>query len=135
MNTAPCRALCLLATFAAAPAASAQSERLSQQSVAAASAVPDAAVEFVAAGGRFSVTAVRPVGTAVRLTLTAAGEGTSFVLEVSGDLVADAGLAVGAVVESVAVSTGHLLLAGGHALAYVPDRRVAELIHHDRLSP
>jgi hypothetical protein len=135
MNASARHAVCFAAALAVAPVATAQSERASEASLAAISAVPDAALELVAAGARFSVTAVRPIGASVQLTLTAVGEGTSFVVQVSADTVVAAGLGVGAVVESVAVSTGHLLLAGGRALAYVPNRRVAELIHHSALSP
>lgn len=135
MNASARLALCLAAALATAPAAAAQSERASGQSLAAMSAVPDAALELVAAGGRFSITALRPVGASVQVTLTAIGEGTSFVLQVSADTVVAAGIGIGAVVESVAVSTGHLLLVGGRALAYVPNRRVAGLMHHEALSP
>jgi hypothetical protein len=121
----------VLASVCFAPLASAQSRTAvaSQHSVAALSQSRAAVVELVEIGGRFSVTAIRPTGGVTHVSLTSAAEGGAFVIQVGAEIVAATGVAVGSIVEAVAVKSGHLLLVGGRALAFVPNQPVAEMMH------
>ena len=125
--------LMTLATSAPALAQSDAASRQSEASLAALSEVPAAAVAVIAEGGRFSVVALRPVGHSVQAVLLGVAAGVEFTVELSAELVAHAGLAVGTVIVATATTVGWLLYAGTTAIAFVPAEAVAAMVHHEAL--
>ena len=122
-----------LACCGAAPL-HAQSEapsRASHRSLAAASELGLAGLDGLAAGVRFSVAALRPLGHAVEVVLTSAATAASVTLILATETVRAAGLAVGSVVTATAVEAGHLLSVAGETIAFVPCAAVAAM-HHSR---
>ena len=125
--------LMTLATSASALAQSDAASRQSEASLAALSEVPAAAVAVIAEGGRFSVIALRPVGHSVQAVLLGVAAGVEFTVELSAELVAHAGLAVGTVIVATTTTVGWLLYAGTTAIAFVPAEAVAAMVHHRAL--
>lgn len=82
------------------------------------------------AGSELIVTALRPVGDAVELALTASATGASAVLRVGADSVRASGVVVGATLVVTAVSAGVLISAGAEVIAFVPNQLAAGMIHH-----
>jgi hypothetical protein len=117
--------------------AQAQSDasRASQKLSAASIALPAASVDLLAAGGAFSVVALRPVGASVEMVLASAADGARISLRVGGEALAASGVVIGTALVATAVSGGYLLWAGSEAVAFVADATLAPLIHRQELRP
>lgn len=125
----------LAGALAAAPAR-AQSDAPSQ--VSAISMEPSEAsaavvVEALPAGSHLVVTALRPVGGMVELSVEAAGHVSITGLRVSAATARATGLAVGTTLMVTAMSAGVLVSAGGEAIAFLPDQLARSLTHHREL--
>lgn len=123
----------LLALAFVAPAASAQSEAVSQVSaisVAPSAIAAGAALSLVADVGELTVLSLQASGHVVVATVRAGSEAVAFTLELSADAVRALGIAVGATLEVVAKVAGWMILSGTEAVAFVPDATAAALIHH-----
>ncbi|MGQ0801141.1 MAG: hypothetical protein ACT4NL_13675 [Pseudomarimonas sp.] len=107
----------------------------SEISVQASIEVPVAMLEGLAAGGTFSVTALRPLGESVELVLASAVEGSTFVLLLSAHSIVMAGLSVGSVVIVTATAAGCILSVGSEVIAFVPSAASAALTHQQALLP
>ncbi len=107
----------------------------SEVSLQASVAVPVATLEMLAAGGHFSVTALRPVGQSVELVLQSAVEGSAVALTLSVDSVAIAAINVGSIIAVSAVTAGFILSVGSEMIAFVPCAAAAALTHHHVLLP
>jgi len=97
--------------------------------------VPMATLEMLAAGGSFSVTALRPVGQSVELVLASTVEGSAFGLMLAADSIALAGVSVGSVVIVTAKAAGCILSVGSEVIAFVPSAAAAALTHQQALLP
>lgn len=136
----PSRCIALtLAMFVLASAAPAQAQsdasRASENLSAASIALPAASVDLLAAGGTFSVVALRPVGASVEVVLASATDGARISLRVGGEALKASGVVVGTALVATAVSGGYLLWAGSEAVAFVADLSLAPLIHRQELRP
>ena len=90
-------------------------------------------LEAVPAGSKLLVTALRPVGNVLELSVESASRGVAVSIEVSAATARATGLVVGSVVEVTAVSAGFLISAGAEAIAFIPDALCRSLIHHREL--
>lgn len=118
-----------------APQAHAQSDA---SQVSALSMEPSAAsaaviLEALPAGSKLIVTALRPVGNVVELSVESASRDVAVSIEVSAATARATGLVVGSVVVVTAVSAGFLISAGAEAIAFVPDALCRSLTHHREL--
>jgi hypothetical protein len=123
-------AFALSASPAMAQSAASEASAASALSV---SALPSAAIELVAAGGEFSVVAIRPVGYSLEVVLRSAEFSGEVVVLVSREALQTSALLVGTAVEVVATTTGFLLSAGGVVIAFVPSAIVAEMVHRTEI--
>ncbi len=92
-----------------------------------------AAIEVLPAGSNLVVTAMRPVGEMVELSVETAGHVSITGLKASAATTRATGLAVGTALTITAVSAGCLISAGGEVIAFVPDRLARSLTHHREL--
>jgi hypothetical protein len=128
--------LAMFVLASAAPAraqsdASRASENLSATSI----ALPAASVDLLAAGGAFSVVALRPVGASVEVVLASAADGGRISLHIGREALETSGVVIGTALVATAVSGGYLLWAGSEAVAFVADVSLAPLIHRQELRP
>ena len=107
----------------------------SQDLSAASIALPAASVDLLAAGGAFSVAALRPVGASVEVVLASAADGGRISLRIGGEALEASGVVIGTALVATAVSGGYLLWAGSEAVAFVADVSLAPLIHRQELRP
>lgn len=92
-----------------------------------------AAIEVLPAGSTLIVTAMRPVGEIVELSVETAGHASIIGLKVSAATARAIGVTVGTTLAVTAVSAGWLISAGGEVVAFVPDRLARALTHHREL--
>lgn len=109
--------------------ASRASARLSENLV----ALPAASVDLAAAGGRFSVAALRPVGDSVEVVLAGAVDGARISFTVGRETLRASGVVVGTSLYASVVVGGHLLWSGSEAVAFVADASLAPHIHRSEL--
>lgn len=64
--------------------------------------------------------------------LRRASDGAEFSVKTASDLAHAAGVSVGSAVQVVAESTGHVLVASGKVLAFIPNELGRALLHHSR---
>lgn len=125
-------ALLLMALHSAVPAqseASRASTRLSESLI----ALPAASGHLLAAGGEFSVAALRPVGASMEVVLLGAVDGVRLSLVLGRETLQASGVVVGTTLVATAVSGGVLLWAGSEAIAFIADETLAPHIHRTEL--
>jgi len=91
------------------------------------------AIEALPAGSNLVVTAMRPVGEFIELSVETAGHVSITGLRLSATAARATGLAVGTVLVATATSAGVLISAGGEAIAFLPDQLARSLTHHREL--
>jgi hypothetical protein len=117
--------------------AAAQSDAASQASaisVAPSVELASIAMEALPAGSKLLVKGVEIVGESVLVTVAAAAEGVSFVVEMTAQAARAMSITAGMVVSVVVVSGGYLLSVAGEVLAFIPDASTRALIHHEALN-
>ncbi|MGB9988151.1 hypothetical protein [Pseudoduganella rhizocola] len=87
----------------------------------------------VAVGGSMVVTSVHAVGDGLEVVLEGASDASTATIRLSGEAAKGLSIAAGTVVSVTAVSTGHLLVASGKVLAFIPNEIGKTLIHHSRV--
>ena len=125
-------AACLFASFIAGNAqandcASCQASGLS------AFVVVGGSMSVVAASGTVVVESVEKVADGVVIVFRGASEAGKASLKFTGTVLGGASLAAGTVVETVAMSTGTMLMVSGQALAFIPNQIGASLFHQSRV--
>ena len=88
----------------------------------------------VPAGSRLIVKAMHPVGELIEIVVVSVATGVSITLEVSGEALQLAGIAVGGALIVTTVSTGYVLMSGSEMLAFIPNEVCRSQIHHRKLS-
>lgn len=83
--------------------------------------------------GAVMVTGMRTVGESTEVVFTRVADGVSATVRLSGKAVKSLSLAAGSAVQVVAMSTGHMLVASGKAIAFIPNEVGAALLHHSRV--
>lgn len=126
-------ALVLAVCVAPAAFAGGAASQASAASIQSLSVLPEATIELLVAGGRFSVVALRPVGNALEAVLHASATGAEIVVRISGAVAGAASLTIGTAIEVSAVTGGFLLRAGGEAIAFVADAEVAAMVHRTEI--
>jgi len=87
----------------------------------------------VAVGGSMVVISVRAIGDGLEVVLEGASDASTATIRLSGEAAKGLSIAAGTVVSVTAVSTGHLLVASGKVLAFIPNEIGKTLIHHSRV--
>jgi len=80
------------------------------------------------------VKSVEVVADGVVIVLGGASEMASTSVKLSTQAAADLSVAAGSVVEVIAVSTGHILVASGKTIAFIPNEIGNSLLHHSEVS-
>jgi hypothetical protein len=89
-------------------------------------------LSMVAASGTAVVGGIETVGDASVVVLAGASGAAQAAVRLSGRAAREASLAVGASVDVVATSTGHLLVAAGKVVAFIPNEVGKALLYHAR---
>jgi hypothetical protein len=130
-------ALALAAALTAAPFAVAAHNEFSASSALSALpvAVSVAAPAMLLVGGAaLTVVSVQASATGTLWVLERASDGARATLHFSGHVAGASLAAVGSAVLVTALSTGYLISAAGHAIAFVPNQIGALLLHNERVT-
>jgi hypothetical protein len=79
-----------------------------------------------------TVKAVQASAQGTVLVLQRASDGAEFSVRTASELGQAIGVSVGSAVQVVAESTGHVLVASGKVLAFIPNELGRALLHHSR---
>ena len=121
-------ALPSMAQAAASENLSHGSQNLSQGSA----VVVAGSMSMLVASGQVMIASLEAVGEGVVIVLKGASEAGSASIQLSGQAAQGLSLAVGTVVSVVAVSTGHVLVASGKAIAFIPNELGKSLLYHSK---
>jgi hypothetical protein len=123
-----------LSFLSAGPARAADPSAASAASASASAQIVDGSVGLIVAGTELTLVSAQRVGQATVLVVRTAGGTVSVAVKLGAEAAAGLGEAVGSTVEAVAVAGGHLLMLGGHSVAFVlsPD---GQRHHHRRQWP
>ncbi|MDO8034520.1 hypothetical protein [Janthinobacterium sp. SUN128] len=133
-----CLSLSLLTLSVAAPGLvhAAASENLSKgsQNLSQGSAVVVAgSMSMLVASGQVVVASVETVGEGIVIVLKGASEAGGASIQMSTQAAKGLSLAAGTVVNVVALSTGHMLVMSGKAIAFIPNELGKALLHHSKV--
>ena len=121
---------CATAPFAGAADASAPSQAVSEVT----GSVVGGSIIAVAVGGSLVVASVAAVGEGIEVVLKNVAKGSTATVRLSGKAAQQLSLAVGTVVDVVATATGHILMASGKAIAFIPNEAGKALIRSSKSS-
>jgi hypothetical protein len=94
--------------------------------------VVEGASSLILAGGELIVEGVSTIGSKTVLVLKHVANGALVSVEVSGNMAGAASLAVGTTVQALTDAAGSMLVASGHAIAFVPNEVGKSLLFHAR---
>ena len=126
----------LLAGSVAGSAQAAASENLSKgsQNLSQGSAIVVAgSMSMLVASGQIVVASVETVGEGIVVVLKGASEVGGASIQMSTQAAKGLSLAAGTVVSVVALSTGHMLVLSGKAIAFIPNELGKALLHHSQV--
>ncbi len=87
----------------------------------------------VTASGIIVVESVKLVGDSTVVVLKNSVDGSRATLQLSGNIIKNGAIISGAVIETSAVATGHLLISAGKVIAFIPNEIGKALIHHEQV--
>ncbi|MES2740488.1 MAG: hypothetical protein V4754_05990 [Pseudomonadota bacterium] len=90
-------------------------------------------MSMIVGSGAVVVTSVEAVGDGIVVVLKGASSAGQASLRLTGKAAEGLSVAAGTVVKVVAVSTGHVLVLSGKAIAYIPNEIGTSLLHHSRV--
>ncbi len=90
-------------------------------------------MSMVIGSGAVVVASVEAVGDGIVVVLKGASDAGKASVRLTGKAAQGLSVAAGTVVEVVAVSTGHVLVLSGKAIAYIPNEIGKSLLHHSRV--
>ena len=93
-----------------------------------------APVMLLSAGAMLTVVAVEATSAGTVWVLERASDGARASVQLSGQAIGAMSLAAGSAVLVTAMSTGWLISAAGHALAFIPNHLGAALLHNERIT-
>ncbi len=93
-----------------------------------------APVMLLSAGAMLTVVAVEATSAGTLWVLERASDGARASVQLSGQAIGAMSLAAGSAVLVTAMSTGWLISAAGHALAFIPNQLGAALLHNERIT-
>lgn len=91
-------------------------------------------MSMLAASGQVVVKSVEAVGDGSVIVLNGVAEGVSASVRLSGRAAQELSLAAGTVVKVVALSTGHMLILAGKAIAFIPNEVGTALLHQSKVN-
>jgi hypothetical protein len=89
-------------------------------------------VVTVAASGQAVIKSVQAVGDGSIMVLRGASDAATVSIKLSAQAARELSVAAGTVVNVVAMSTGHMLVASGKAIVFIPNEIGASLMHHSQ---
>lgn len=89
---------------------------------------------LLSAGAMLTVVAVESTSAGTVWVLERASDGARASVQFSGQAIGAMSLAAGSAVLVTAMSTGWLISAAGHALAFIPNQLGAALLHNERIT-
>jgi hypothetical protein len=89
-------------------------------------------MSMLVASGQIVVASVQTVGEGIVIVLKGASEAGGASIQLSAQAARGLSLAAGTVVSVVAVSTGHVLVLSGKAIAFIPNELGQALLHHSK---
>lgn len=105
------------------------SQNLSQGSA----VVVGGSLSMLVASGQVVVASVETVGEGIVIVLKGASEAGGASIQMSTQAAKGLSLAAGSVVNVVALSTGHMLVMSGKAIAFIPNELGKALLHHSKV--
>lgn len=90
-------------------------------------------LSMLVASGQVIVASVEAVGEGIIIVLKGASEAGSASIQLSAQAAQGLSLAAGTVVSIIALSTGHVLVLAGKALAFIPNELGKALLHHSEV--
>lgn len=105
------------------------SQNLSQGSA----VVVGGSLSMLVASGQVVVASVETVGEGIVIVLKGASDAGGASVQLSGQAARGLSLAAGTVVNVVALSTGHMLVMSGKAIAFIPNELGKALLHHSKV--
>jgi len=105
------------------------SQNLSQGSA----VVVGGSLSMLVASGQVVVASVETVGEGIVIVLKGASEAGGASIQLSAQAAKGLSLAAGTVVNVVALSTGHMLVMSGKAIAFIPNELGKALLHHSKV--
>jgi hypothetical protein len=88
---------------------------------------------LVSGTGMYVVHSVQQVGEVSVLVLKSSAEGVSTTIELSGKGIKELALVSGAIIQTSATATGHVLMFSGQIIAFIPNQIGMALIHHEKV--
>ena len=89
-------------------------------------------MSVLAAGSDVVVESVEAVADGVQVVLKGAGQASKATVKLSGQAARNLSAAAWQAIQVTAVSTGHMLVASGKVLAFIPNEAGKALLHHSR---
>jgi len=105
------------------------SQNLSQGSA----VVVGGSLSMLVASGQVVVASVETVGEGIVIVLKGASAAGGASIQLSAQAARGLSLAAGTVVNVVALSTGHMLVMSGKAIAFIPNELGKALLHHSKV--
>lgn len=115
-------------SYAASDNLSNGSQHLSQGSA----VVLAGSMSMLAASGQVVIGSVEAAGEGIVIVLKGASEAGGASIQMSAKAAEGLSLAAGTVVSVVALSTGHMLVMSGKAIAFIPNELGKALLHHSK---
>ena len=107
---------------------------VSQLSVEGAASIAGTGLDVIGAASELTVHSVSKTAEGTFLILKGIAESGEFLVDLSGYIVGNASVAVGAAVEVTTSAAGMVLSTAGEVLAFIPNEVGAELLHHSERS-
>lgn len=124
----------LLAMSGTAHAAASENMSKGSQNLSQGSAVVvGGSLSMLVASGQVVVASVETVGEGIVIVLKGASDAGGASIQLSGQAARGLSLAAGTVVNVVALSTGHMLVMSGKAIAFIPNELGKALLHHSKV--
>ncbi|WP_300754547.1 hypothetical protein [Janthinobacterium sp.] len=117
------------AQAAASESMSKGSQNLSQGSA----VVVGGSLSMLVASGQVVIASVETVGEGIVIVLKGASDAGGASIQMSAQAAKGLSLAAGTVVNVVALSTGHMLVMSGKAIAFIPNELGKALLHHSQV--
>lgn len=89
-------------------------------------------MSMLVASGEVVIASVETVGEGIVIVLKGASEAGGASIQMSAKAAEGLSLAAGTVVSVVALSTGHMLVMSGKAIAFIPNELGKALLHHSK---
>ncbi|MFM2085732.1 MAG: hypothetical protein RLZZ237_601 [Pseudomonadota bacterium] len=105
------------------------SQNLSQGSA----VVVGGSLSMLVASGQVVIASVETVGEGIVIVLKGASAAGGASIQLSAQAARGLSLAAGTVVNVVALSTGHMLVMSGKAIAFIPNELGKALLHHSKV--